>query len=154
VTSDAWWQGPLGVVLGVVGGLLLAWLALLGALWLAQRHSPVRASPGEAIRLLPDLIRLVHRLAADRSLPLGVRVRLALLLGYLVLPIDLVPDFIPVLGYLDDAVIAAVALRSATRRAGSDALARHWPGTPAGLRAVHRLAGLPPPRAPQDPPQD
>lgn len=58
------------------------------------------------------------------------------------MPIDLVPDFVPVLGYADDAVIVAVVLRSVTRRAGSDALERHWPGTPAGLAAVRRLAGL------------
>jgi uncharacterized membrane protein YkvA (DUF1232 family) len=71
-----------------------------------------------------------------------VRVRLWLLLGYLALPVDLVPDFIPVIGYADDAVIVALALRSVTRHAGADALERHWPGTPEGLAAVRRLAGL------------
>ena len=56
--------------------------------------------------------------------------RLWLLLGYLALPIDLVPDFIPVLGYADDAIVVALVLRSVVRRAGPDAIERHWPGTP------------------------
>jgi uncharacterized membrane protein YkvA (DUF1232 family) len=96
-----------------------------------------------ALRLLPDLVRLLRRLAADPNLPRGVRVRLALLLGYLVLPIDLVPDFVPVVGYADDAVVVALALRSVVRAAGPAALDKHWPGTPDGLTAVRRLAGLP-----------
>jgi uncharacterized membrane protein YkvA (DUF1232 family) len=70
-----------------------------------------------------------------------VRVRLWLLLGYLALPIDLIPDFVPVLGYADDAVIVALVLRSVVRRSGVDAVQRHWPGTPDGLRALLRLTG-------------
>jgi uncharacterized membrane protein YkvA (DUF1232 family) len=122
----------------VVGGLLVLWLLLLALLW--------RARPGEltargALRLLPDVVRLVRRLAADRSLPRGIRIRLWLLLGYLLSPIDLVPDVIPVLGYADDVVVVAWGLRSVVRRAGTDALARHWPGEPAGLAVLTRLAG-------------
>jgi uncharacterized membrane protein YkvA (DUF1232 family) len=85
----------------------------------------------------------VRRLAADRSLPRGVRVRLWLLLAYLLSPVDLVPDVVPVLGYADDVVVVALALRSVVRRAGGDALAAAWPGGPAGLAVVQRLAGLP-----------
>jgi uncharacterized membrane protein YkvA (DUF1232 family) len=69
-------------------------------------------------------------------------VRLWLLLIYLAVPIDLIPDFIPVIGYADDAIIVALALRSVARRAGSQALHRHWPGSPAGLTAVMRAAGI------------
>src|SRR3954449_9529580 len=127
-------------VIAVVGGVLLLWLGLLGALWLAR---PEEIRVRDALRLLPDLVRLLRRLAADDSLPRGVRIRLWLLLGYLLIPIDLVPDFIPVIGYADDAVVVALALRSVTRRAGPAALDRHWPGTPEGLAAVRRLAGLP-----------
>ena len=127
-------------VIAIVGGLLILWLALLGALWLG-RPDELRAR--QALRLLPDLVRLLRRLAADGSLPRGVRIRLWLLLGYLLMPFDLVPDFIPVIGYADDAVIVALALRSVTRRAGPEALDRHWPGSPEGLAAVRRLAGLP-----------
>ncbi len=133
-----WWQ----LLLAVLGGLALLWLVLLGLLWLTQRNHPGRTSMSEALRLLPDVIRLLRRLAADPELPRGVRIRLWLLLGYLLLPIDLVPDFIPVIGYADDAIVVALALRSVTRRAGPDALTRQWPGSPQGLDAVRRLAGL------------
>lgn len=132
-----WWE----VLGGVVAGLLLLWLVLLVVLW---RTKPEEAGLRDALRLLPDVIRLLRRLAADPVLPRGVRVRLALLLGYLALPIDLIPDFIPVLGYADDAIVVALVLRSVVRRAGPDALAQHWPGTPEGLRTLHRLAQLPP----------
>jgi uncharacterized membrane protein YkvA (DUF1232 family) len=93
--------------------------------------------------VLPDVLRLLRRLAADKTLPRGVRIRLALLLAYLAIPIDVIPDFIPVLGYADDAVVVAIALRSVTRRAGPEAVERHWPGTPDGLAAIRRLAGIP-----------
>jgi len=132
---ESWWTW----VIALGGGLLLLWLSLLAALWIGR---PDELRVRDVLRLLPDLVRLLHRLARDRSLPAGVRVRLWLLLGYLALPIDLVPDFIPVIGYADDAVIVALALRSVTRRAGPEALDRHWPGTPDGLAAVRRLAGL------------
>jgi uncharacterized membrane protein YkvA (DUF1232 family) len=130
----------LQVLLAVMGGLLLLWAALLALLW---RSRPPDLTVREALRLLPDLVRLVRRLAADRSLSRGVRVRLWLLLGYLLSPVDLVPDVVPVLGYADDVVVVALALRSVVRRAGSEALTRAWPGGPAGLAVVHRLAGLP-----------
>src|SRR4051794_9841232 len=68
----------------------------------------------ELLWLLPGVLRLLRRLAADGTLPRGVRVRLWLLLAYLALPIDLIADFIPVLGYADDAVVALV-LRSVVR---------------------------------------
>lgn len=132
------------MLLAVAGGLLLVWLVVLALLW---RTRPDGLTAREALRLLPDLVRLVRRLAADRSLPRTVRVRLWLLLAYLLSPVDLVPDVVPVLGYADDVVVTAWALRSVVRRAGDDALARHWPGEAAGLAVVRRLAGLtrPPP---------
>jgi len=125
---------------GAVGGLVLLWLLLVAALW-ATRPDELRLR--ELLRLLPDVLRLVRRLAADRTLPRGVRVRLWLLLGYLALPVDLVPDVVPVLGYADDAIVVALVLRSVVRRAGPDAVARHWPGTPDGLAALRRVARLP-----------
>ncbi len=86
-------------------------------------------------------MRLIRRLAADKTVPAGVRVRLILLLVYLASPIDLVPDFVPVLGYADDAVIVALVLRSVTRHAGPEAVQRHWPGSPEGLQVIQKLAG-------------
>jgi len=133
-----WWQA----LLTGLGGLLLVWLLLVGLLWRIQRRIPGSARLGSAIRLLPDVIRLLSRLAADPALPRGIRVRLWLALTYLLLPVDLVPDLIPVIGYADDALVMVWALRSATRAAGPDALARHWPGPPEGLDAVRHLAGL------------
>lgn len=98
----------------------------------------------DTVRLLPDLVRLVRRLAVDPAMPTGVRVRLWCALGYLALPVDLIPDFVPVLGAADDAIVVAVVLRFVVRRAGSAAVAAHWPGTPQGLAAVFRLVGLSP----------
>ena len=123
---------------GVLGGLLVLWLVLVAVL-LVTRPDELRLR--DLMRLLPDLLRLLHRLAADDSLPRGVRVGLWLLLGYLASPIDLVPDFIPVLGYADDAIVVALVLRSVVRRAGTDAVVRHWPGTPEGLTSLQRLTG-------------
>jgi uncharacterized membrane protein YkvA (DUF1232 family) len=96
----------------------------------------------DALRLLPDLLRLIRRLLADRTVAVGVRVLLVLLLVYLASPIDLVPDFIPVIGYADDVVIVALVLRSVVASAGADAVRRHWPGTPEGLAVMLKLAGL------------
>ena len=131
-----WWVG-LSVSLAVA--LLVVWTVLVVALWRGSRGVGGLA---QAARLLPDLLRLVSRLARDRSLPRGVRVRLWLLLGYLASPIDLIPDFVPVAGYADDAVVVALALRSVVRVAGPEALERHWPGSPDGLKVVRRLAGV------------
>lgn len=127
------WVGIAGVI---VGSLLLLWLLMLALLW---RAKPDDLTLRDSVRLVPDLLRLLKRLAADRTLPRGVRVRLVLLLGYLAMPIDLVPDFIPVLGYADDVVVVAIVLRSVVRTAGPDALERHWPGTPEGLRVIRTL---------------
>lgn len=129
-------------VLPVVGGILLLWVALVAVLWAAR---PDAVSAREGLRLLPDVLRLVRRLAADPDVPRGVRVRLWLLIAYLALPIDLVPDFLPVIGYADDVVVVALVLRSVARRAGTTALVRSWPGSADGLAAVCRLARLPSP---------
>lgn len=134
-----WWQ----TALGILAGLLIVYLSLLGLVWRYARAHPNTVSLRDALRLLPDLIRLLRRLAADRTVPRGARIRLVLVLVYLASPIDLVPDFVPVLGYADDAVIVALVLRSVVRHAGPDALTYHWPGTPEGLKVVQRLAGLP-----------
>jgi uncharacterized membrane protein YkvA (DUF1232 family) len=127
-------------LVGALGGLLLCWLVLVAVLW-TTRPEEMRAR--ELLRLLPDVLRLVRRLAGDGTLPRGVRVRLWLVLAYLAVPIDLVPDFVPVLGYADDAIVVALVLRSVVRRAGAAAVERHWPGTPEGLAAVRRASRLP-----------
>ena len=119
--------------------LAAIWLILVVALVVAR---PDRATIAATIRILPDTVRLVRRLAADPVVDRGVRVRLWLLLAYLVLPIDVIPDFLPVIGYADDAVITSLVLRSVIRRAGPDAVRGHWPGTPEGLDALAKLCRL------------
>ena len=127
-------------VLGLALALAAVWGALLVALLVLR---PGKGLLREAVRLLPDTLGLLRRLAADPAVGRPVRLRLWLLFIYLALPFDLVPDFIPVLGYGDDAVLVAVVLRSVVRRAGPDALRRHWRGTPDGLATVWALARLP-----------
>ncbi|MBF8186017.1 DUF1232 domain-containing protein [Nonomuraea sp. K274] len=127
------------LLIGIASALMVAWLALIATLAIARPRGGLLR---EALRLLPDVLRLVRRLAADSDLPRGVRVRLALLLAYLAMPIDLVPDFIPILGYADDAIIITAVLRSVVRRAGLEAVRRHWPGTDDGFTALCRLTGL------------
>jgi uncharacterized membrane protein YkvA (DUF1232 family) len=128
------------ILIAIGGALLLSWLALVVIVWFAR---PDRGRVSEAVRLLPDTVRLLRRIAADRSVRRGVRVRLWLLFAYLAFPIDLVPDFVPVIGYADDVVIVAATLRSVVRGAGPDVVRRHWPGTADGLAALWRLARLP-----------
>lgn len=133
-----WWRAALGVL----AGLVVLYAVLLGVLIAHARVHPGTVGARDALRLLPDVLRLVRRLAADPAVPRSVRVRLVLLLAYLASPVDLVPDVVPVIGLADDVVLVALVLRSVVRRAGPDALARHWPGTPGGLLLVHRLAGI------------
>ncbi|KWX24132.1 hypothetical protein AFM11_12310 [Mycolicibacterium wolinskyi] len=133
--ADAWWVDAL---IGLAVALLLSWVVLVIALLVMRPRGNLLT---EALRLLPDLLRLIPRLAADKSLPRGVRIRLALLVVYLAVPIDLIPDFIPVLGYADDAIIVTWVLRSVVRH-GLDAVRAHWPGTDDGFDALARLTGL------------
>ena len=133
-----WWWVPVSVA----ATLIVVWMALAVSLWLLK---PDTVGIADLLRLLPDTLRLLKRLAADPRLPRRIRVGLTGLLVFLASPIDLIPDFIPVLGYADDVIIIAVMLRWGTRTAGAQALAEHWPGTPDGLAALCRLCRLPGP---------
>ena len=108
----------------------VAWLVVAG------RRSDARALAG----FVPDCARLFKRLARDPRVPRQNKVGLALVAAYLAMPIDLVPDFIPVAGQLDDAILVAIVLRSLVRKAGSDVVTQHWPGPPSSLAVVLRLA--------------
>jgi len=125
-------------VLAIVGGLLAAWLLLLVLLLVIRpRGVPLR----EAVRLVPDVLRLVRSLLADRTVPLLVRFWLVVLVVWLVSPIDLIPEFVPVIGPLDDIVVAVLVLRYVRKRLGEDELRRRWPGTDDGyalLRSILR----------------
>ena len=128
------------LVIGAAATLAVVWVGVIVAVVIWR---PEKALVREAVRLVPDTLRLVHRLAADKSLARGARARLWFLLLWLASPIDLIPDFIPVIGYADDAIVLAVVLRSVIRRAGRAAVERHWPGTAAGLDSLMRLCRVP-----------
>jgi uncharacterized membrane protein YkvA (DUF1232 family) len=132
MTGHVW----LDVIISVAAALLLSWLALMVALAIGRPKGNLLK---EALRLLPDLLRLLKRLTTDRTLPTGVRVRVALLFVYLAIPIDIIPDFVPVLGYADDAIIVVLVLRSVCRRISFDELGAAWPGTDDGFAALKRL---------------
>jgi uncharacterized membrane protein YkvA (DUF1232 family) len=126
------------ILLGVAAGLLLAWALLLLLLWLFRpRNVPLR----EALRLVPDILRLVRGLVADRSVPRGVRVALVVLVVWIISPIDLVPEFLPVIGPLDDVVVAVLVLRYVRRRLGAEELRRRWPGTDDGFALLTGILG-------------
>ncbi len=131
----------LHVLVTVGGSLMVAWLAFMVALYVASRRYET-ITLKELLRLLPDILRLLGNLARDATLPKGVRVRLWLLLAYLLLPLDLVPDFIPIVGYLDDAIVVVIALRSVVKAAGPSAIEQHWSGNEAGLNAILRVASV------------
>lgn len=130
----------LELLVGVVVSLAIIWVFVLVVLVIMK---PDAATLTATARIVPDSVRLIRRLAADPSLHRGVRVRLWLLLAYLLSPIDLIPDFVPVIGYADDAVIVSLVLRSVIKRADVEAVRRHWPGSPEGLDALSRLCRLP-----------
>ncbi|HEY9306260.1 MAG TPA: DUF1232 domain-containing protein [Microbacterium sp.] len=129
-------------VLSVLAGLVVLWVALLVILWVQARRAGRDVDWRQIVRLVADVVVLLRRLVADPRVPRGTRWWLGGLLVYLLLPIDLVPDFIPVLGYADDAIIVAIALRYTIRTAGRPAIERHWPGTPEGLESLLALVGV------------
>ena len=119
-----------------IGALLLLYAGLVLALVIAGRRESARALAG----FIPDCIVLCTRLLRDPRVPRRKKALLVALAGYLALPFDLVPDFIPVAGQLDDIVIVALVLRSLLRRGGEPLVREHWPGPDASLRLLLRLA--------------
>ena len=83
------------------------------------------------------------RLLSDPRLPRGRKLLLLGLVAYLAMPMDLVPDFIPIAGQLHDAVLVALVLRTVLQGAAPNLIREHWPGPDASLHAVLRLAGRP-----------
>jgi uncharacterized membrane protein YkvA (DUF1232 family) len=122
----------LSIIFVVVG----AWAVLVGALVLLGRRTAAR----ELASFVPDCLVLFRRLLADPRVPRRAKVALALLVAYLAMPFDLVPDFIPVAGQFDDAILVAVALAYVVRRAGREVVEELWPGSERGLRVVLALS--------------
>jgi uncharacterized membrane protein YkvA (DUF1232 family) len=125
---------PWGLVLIALGLYVVAVAALIAG----GRREDARALAG----FIPDCLVLVSRLARDRRISRARRAILFLVLAYLALPIDLVPDFLPGIGQLDDAVLLGLALRVLVRGGGGELVRDAWPGPPASLDMVLRAAGL------------
>src|SRR5215213_3434635 len=107
------------------------------ALVIAGRSQGARGAAG----FILDCIVLLRRLLGDPRVPRWHKLLLGALIGYLVLPFDLVPDFIPVAGHLDDAVVVALALRVVLRRSRTELLREHWPGPETSFAVLLRLGG-------------
>jgi uncharacterized membrane protein YkvA (DUF1232 family) len=125
-------------LLYALGGALALYLAIVLAFVVAGRRTDARALAG----FVPDCAVLFARLLRDPRVPRRNRVLIAALVPYLALPFDLLPDFIPVAGQLDDAILVAFVLRRVVRSAGPKVLKELWPGPEASLRIVLRLAAL------------
>jgi uncharacterized membrane protein YkvA (DUF1232 family) len=125
---------PWGLLLAVVGLYVVGVAALIAA----GRREDARALAG----FIPDCLVMVSRLARDRRISRPRRAALFLVLGYLALPIDLVPDFLPGIGQLDDAVLLGLALRLIVHGGGTEIVREAWPGPEASLTLVLRAAGL------------
>ena len=128
----SWW---LAIALAF-GLLAVLWLALVVTLLLVGRRQEARALAG----FIPDCIVLVSRLMADKRVRRRQKVLLAALVGYLALPFDLVPDFVPIAGQLDDVLVVALVLRRVLRSVGDQLVREHWPGPEQSLRLVLRVA--------------
>jgi uncharacterized membrane protein YkvA (DUF1232 family) len=92
----------------------------------------------------PNVLRLLRGLYRDPEVPRGVRVRVWIAIAYNIQPLNLIPDFVPVIGFADNVVVTVWALRSAVRKAGADAVSRHWPGTADQFALLVRVARLGP----------
>jgi uncharacterized membrane protein YkvA (DUF1232 family) len=120
------------------GAVLAAYLLVVLALVVAGRRTDARALAG----FVPDCVILFSRLLRDPRVPRRSKILVAALIPYLALPIDLVPDFIPVAGQADDAILVALVLRVLVKRTDAVVLRELWPGPDRSLLAVFRLAGV------------
>jgi len=129
------------IVLGIVVGVALLWAVVLVLFWFLR---PKGVSTREVMRIVPDVVRMLRSIVRDPATPLDVRLVLIGMLAWIVSPIDLIPEFIPVLGPMDDAVVAVVALRYVRRRVGVTGMRARWPGTDDGFALLGRVVGFSP----------
>ena len=122
------------LIIALGSALALYALAVL-ALVAAGRRSDARALAG----FIPDCVGLVRRLLGDERVPRRRKLLLGVLVAYLAMPFDLVPDFIPVAGQLDDVILVVLVLRAVLRSGGEELLEEHWRGPPRSLALVRRL---------------
>lgn len=120
----------------ILGVLVLLYLVFILGLYLAGKKVAARVIGG----IIPDCIILFKGLITDSTVKKRYKFILILLIGYLAVPIDIVPDFIPVAGQLDDVIIVVLALRAVAKGAGKETIARHWHGPEPTLRVLLKLA--------------
>lgn len=130
MTSMAQWALFLALAVVIVYGIFVGGLALAG------RSADARAVAG----FVPACIVLFQRLLGDSRMPRRYRVIVVALIGYLALPFDVIPDFIPVAGQLDDAVVVVLTLRAILRGGGLEMIEEHWPGPRSSLSLILKLA--------------
>jgi len=128
----------LTLVAEIALGLAILWAALLVIFWLLR---PKGVPTREVLRLVPDVLRLIRSVIADPAAPLDVRVTLVGLLVWIISPIDLIPEFLPGIGPLDDIIVAVVAMRYTRRRLGVAGLRARWAGTEDGFDLLTRVIG-------------
>jgi uncharacterized membrane protein YkvA (DUF1232 family) len=126
---------------------LVVYAVLVGALYAAGRRTQARAIGG----FLPDCAILLRRLMRDPRVPRRHKAVVVAALGYVLLPLDLVPDFLPVVGQADDALVVALALRLVIAGAGAAVVTEHWPGPEQSLQVLLRLVVRPGARRPRAP---
>lgn len=123
----------------IVAGITLAvWAIAIAALYAVGR----RVTAAKLARAIPDVLVLFRGLLADPRTPLTSKLVVGLGFLYLVNPLDLIPEFVPVIGPFDDVIVTALVLRHLVKHAGRATVAEHWRGDPATLTTVFRLAGL------------
>jgi uncharacterized membrane protein YkvA (DUF1232 family) len=128
----------LTAIVNIVVALVALWAVALVVFWLLR---PKGVPAREILALVPEVLRLLRSIIVDRSAPPDVRLVLVGLLAWIVSPIDLIPEFIPVLGPLDDVVVAIVAMRYVRRRVGIEDLRRRWSRTDDGFALLVRVIG-------------
>ena len=126
------------IVVEILIGIVALWVAVLVLFWAFR---PRGVAVREVLAIVPDVLRLLRSLIGDRSAPLDVRVVLVGLVAWIISPIDLIPEFVPVLGPIDDIVVAVVAMRFVRRRMGVDDLRRRWSGSAAGFDLLVHVIG-------------
>jgi uncharacterized membrane protein YkvA (DUF1232 family) len=119
----------------IFASALLVYLVAVLGLLVVGRRTDARALAG----FVPDCVVLCRRLLADSRVPRRQKALLAGLVGYLASPLDLIPDFIPVIGQLDDVLVAVLVLRTARRGIRRSIVRQHWPGPPQSLRVIERV---------------
>jgi uncharacterized membrane protein YkvA (DUF1232 family) len=129
----------IGVIVGVALGLVVAWALFVALLWVLR---PKGVAAREVVGIVPDLLRLVRDVVRDPTAPADVRIVLVGALVWLGSPIDLIPEFIPLLGPLDDVIVVVAVLRYVRRRIGVHAIRARWSGTDDGFELLGRVMGF------------